>query len=217
MTFDECEFSKVLNLRFYTERDTQMRCDLRASTATTSLLSWERLSNLNRRLFLARLCSSSRPHSKLTLFSSYRSLICFAIVMNACSTLVAFFAEVSKKGIDSWLAKSYRLSQSYIGGLEVHHLLLDQVALIAHQELIDPLGRVPVNLLKPLLDVIESFLVSDVVDYDDAVGASVVRRRDRSESLLSSRIPLCQPMRYNLQLDRLSFQLDRSDFLSRQT
>lgn len=30
------------------------------------------------------------------------------MVKNACSTLVAFFAEVSKNGIDSWSANSYK-------------------------------------------------------------------------------------------------------------
>lgn len=37
---------------------------------------------------------------------AHRSLICLAIVKNACSTLVAFLAEVSKKGIESWSANS---------------------------------------------------------------------------------------------------------------
>jgi len=32
---------------------------------------------------------------------SHRSLICLAMVKKACSTLVAFFAEVSRKGIVS--------------------------------------------------------------------------------------------------------------------
>lgn len=36
----------------------------------------------------------------------YRSLICFAIVKNACSTFVAVFADVSRKGIFNWSANS---------------------------------------------------------------------------------------------------------------
>ena len=32
---------------------------------------------------------------------AHLSLICFAIVKNACSTLVAFFADVSRKGMAS--------------------------------------------------------------------------------------------------------------------
>lgn len=38
---------------------------------------------------------------------AYRSLICLAMVKNACSTFVAFLADVSKKGIESWSAKSW--------------------------------------------------------------------------------------------------------------
>jgi hypothetical protein len=39
---------------------------------------------------------------------AHRSLICLAMVKNACSTFVAFFADVSRNGIDSWSAKSCR-------------------------------------------------------------------------------------------------------------
>lgn len=35
-----------------------------------------------------------------------RFLISAAMVMNACSTLVAFFADVSRKGMPSWSAYS---------------------------------------------------------------------------------------------------------------
>jgi hypothetical protein len=38
---------------------------------------------------------------------AYRSLICFAMVRKTCSTFVEFFAEVSRKGIESWSANSY--------------------------------------------------------------------------------------------------------------
>lgn len=38
---------------------------------------------------------------------THLSLICLAIVKNACSTLVALFAEVSRKGMFSWSANSY--------------------------------------------------------------------------------------------------------------
>jgi hypothetical protein len=48
-------------------------------------------------------------------------------------------------------------------------------------------------------------LVSDVVDYNDAVSASVITRSDGSESLLAGCVP-------DLQLDCLAIQLDGSDF-----
>ena len=43
--------------------------------------------------------------------------------------------------------------------------------------------------LEPLLDVVEGLLVRDVVDHDDAVGASVVRRGDGPEPLLPGCVP----------------------------
>jgi hypothetical protein len=36
-----------------------------------------------------------------------RSLICFDMVKNACSTLVAFLADVSRKGMPSSSANAY--------------------------------------------------------------------------------------------------------------
>ena len=47
------------------------------------------------------------PRSMETLRETHRSLICLDIVKKACSTLVAFLAEVSRKGIPSWSANSY--------------------------------------------------------------------------------------------------------------
>ena len=38
---------------------------------------------------------------------AHRSLICFDMVKNACSTLVAFLADVSRKGIPSSSAKAW--------------------------------------------------------------------------------------------------------------
>lgn len=37
---------------------------------------------------------------------TYRSLICLAIVKKACSTFVAFLADVSRKGMFNWSANS---------------------------------------------------------------------------------------------------------------
>ena len=66
-------------------------------------------------------------------------------------------------------------------------------SLVADEELVDALGGVAVNLLEPLLDVGERVLVGDVVHDNDAVRASVVRRRDRAEALLPCRVPLFKP------------------------
>jgi hypothetical protein len=42
-----------------------------------------------------------QPKAVSIAFGAHRSLICLAIVKKACSTLVAFFAEVSRKGMFS--------------------------------------------------------------------------------------------------------------------
>jgi hypothetical protein len=81
-----------------------------------------------------------------------------------------------------------------------------QVALVAHEQLVDVLARVAVDLVQPLLDVGEGVPVGDVVDDDDAVGAAVVGRGDGAEALLPRRVP-------DLQLDGLGLQLDGADFL----
>lgn len=40
-------------------------------------------------------------------------------------------------------------------------------------------------------DVFEAFVISDVVNYDDAMGPSVVAVSDCTESLLPCGVPLC--------------------------
>ena len=53
-------------------------------------------------------------------------------------------------------------------------------------------------------DVGERFTGSDVVDYYDPMGASVISGGDRSEPLLTGRVP-------NLELDALPTDVDSSD------
>ena len=79
-------------------------------------------------------------------------------------------------------------------------------AFITDQQLIHPLRRVPVNLMKPLLNVVERLHHRHVVDYDDAMRAAAIAAGDRPEAFLPRRVP-------DLQLDRLALQLDRPDFL----
>lgn len=84
------------------------------------------------------------------------------------------------------------------------NLFVSQVGLVADQQLHHPTSSVAVNLLQPLLDVVEQLLVSDVVYNDDAVSATVVGGSNGTEPLLASGIP-------DLQLDGLTIQLDRTD------
>ena len=100
---------------------------------------------------------------------TYLSLICFAMVKNACSTLVAFLADVSRNGIDNWSAKSLnkyspmvsfvlkvsRLTRAYLRHTVLHHLLAGQVRLVSYEKLVYTLRGIAINLLEPLFDVRE--------------------------------------------------------------
>jgi len=74
---------------------------------------------------------------------------------------------------------------------------LGNVGLVAHQQLVDVLARVLVDLGEPPDDVVERRAVGHIVHDDDAVRAAVVSAADRAEALLARRVP-------NLQLDGFS-------------
>lgn len=69
-------------------------------------------------------------------------------------------------------------------------LLVSHIGLVADQQLVDALGGVAVDLLQPLLHVVERVHVGDIVDDADAVGAAVVRGCDGAEALLTGCVPL---------------------------
>mmetsp|Transcript_4228 Transcript_4228/g.9079 ORF Transcript_4228/g.9079 Transcript_4228/m.9079 type:complete len:283 (+) Transcript_4228:522-1370(+) len=97
-----------------------------------------------------------------------------------------------------------------LGSLRLDLPLGGEVALVAHEQLVHILRRVPIDLVQPRLHVLECLRVGRVVDDNDAVGAAVVAARNGTEALLPRRVP-------NLQLDRLAFKLDGPDFLGKQT
>lgn len=85
------------------------------------------------------------------------------------------------------------------------HLLVGHITLVADKQLVDTLGGIAINLLQPLLDVVERVCscqnlscqrcsrpthVCHVKDDADTVGAPVVGRRDGPEALLARRVPL---------------------------
>ena len=49
--------------------------------------------------------------------------------------------------------------------LVIHYFLCCQITLVAHQQLVDILICISINLIQPLLDIVETFLVCDIV-YD---------------------------------------------------
>ena len=125
---------------------------------------------------------------------------------------------------------------TYLGNCVLNDLLVRHIALVAYEELVDALGGVAVDLLQPLLDVVEAVHIGHIVDDADAVGTAVVGRGDGAEPFLAGGIPLsrstiCQwseprvcaciatareDAAYDLELHRLAIELDCSDFLPRQ-
>jgi hypothetical protein len=76
--------------------------------------------------------------------------------------------------------------------------------LVAHQQLVDVLRRVSVNLVQPLLHAEEGLHVCHVVHDDDAMRVAVVGGRDGVEPLLACSVP-------DLQLDCLPVEVDGAD------
>ena len=82
------------------------------------------------------------------------------------------------------------MTETYLRNCVLHDLLVRHIALVAYEQLVDTICSVSVNLLQPLLDVVERVHVRNIVDDADAMGASVVGRGDGSEAFLSRGIPL---------------------------
>ena len=78
------------------------------------------------------------------------------------------------------------------------------VTLVAQDHLLHVRAGVLLDVPDPVLDVVETLLVGDVVHQHDAHGAAVVGRRDRPEPLLTRRVP-------DLKFDLLSVQLNCAD------
>lgn len=79
---------------------------------------------------------------------------------------------------------------SYLCDGVLDDLLVRHIAFVAYEQLVDAIGGVAVDLLQPLLDVVERVHVGDIVDDADAVGAPVVGAGDGPEALLAGGIPL---------------------------
>lgn len=68
-----------------------------------------------------------------------------------------------------------RCKYPYLCNRVLDDLLVRHIALVAYEQLVDTLSSISVDLLQPLLDVVEAVHVGDIVDNADTVGASVVR------------------------------------------
>jgi hypothetical protein len=79
---------------------------------------------------------------------------------------------------------------SHLCDCVLDNLLVRHIALVSYEQLVDTLSGVPVDLLQPLLDVVEAVHIRDIVDDADAVGTPVVGRGDCAETFLAGGIPL---------------------------
>jgi hypothetical protein len=111
-----------------------------------------------------------------------------------------------------------------------YDFLVGHIAFVAHKQLVDAFGSIAINLLQPLLHVVEGFHVCYVIHDTDTVCTAVVGGCDSSETFLSCRIPLFSnrqkasknhivasaPAGFtnNLEFHSLAIQLDRPDFLA---
>ena len=57
----------------------------------------------------------------------------------------------------------------------LHGLLVFHITLVANQELVDAFRGVAVDLLKPLLDVVERVHVRHIINDADAMSSPIVR------------------------------------------
>jgi len=141
-------------------------------------------------------------------WEGFSSLGCGGLGLHSCLDLAGHGQE-SLLNIGGGLGRSLEEFNSkrvgeFLALLRRDDTLARQIGLIAHQKLVDVLGGVSINLVQPLLYIVEGFLVGDIVHDDNSVGAAVIRRCNGTESFLSGGIP-------DLELDRLSVQFDRSN------
>ena len=81
-------------------------------------------------------------------------------------------------------------------GARDNDVAVDLVADEQFHNLFAATGRVRVDLLQPSLEIIECRALGHVVHESDTLRTAIVRRRQRSETLLARRIPECQFQRF---------------------
>lgn len=97
---------------------------------------------------------------------------------------------MQSKQVNSLPERPWVSLETYLSNGVFHDLLVLHIALVSNEQLVNTLGSVPINLLEPLLHVVEGIHVGDIVNHADSMGAPVVRRCDGTESLLAGGVPL---------------------------
>ena len=90
--------------------------------------------------------------------------------------------------IKGWVDED--VEDAHLCDVVLDDLLVGHIALVTDEKLVNTLGSVAVDLLQPLLDVVERVHVGDIVDDADTVGTAVVRGCDGTEALLACSVPL---------------------------
>lgn len=83
---------------------------------------------------------------------------------------------------------------TYLSHCVFNDLLVFHIALVSDKELVDAFSGVAIDLLKPLLHIVERVHVGNIVDDTDSMSTTVVRRSDCPETFLARSIPLERPL-----------------------
>jgi hypothetical protein len=98
------------------------------------------------------------------LATSHCGLTCHP-VLNFCShghESLFYISSIFGTGLQEWDA--YLISKS-LSSLVVNNLFGGQVRLVAHKQLVHILTSISVNLIQPLLHIVETLLVCDIIDH----------------------------------------------------
>ena len=72
----------------------------------------------------------------------------------------------------------------------LHDLFILHITLVTHKQLVDTLGGIAIDLLEPLLHIVEGIHVSNIIHDADTMSTSIVRRSNGAEPLLARSVPL---------------------------
>ena len=89
-----------------------------------------------------------------------------------------------------------------------HGALVLQIALVSYQDSCNVVLGVLLNLTHPGVDSVERIAVSNVVNHNDTMGALVVTRCNRLESLLASSVPDLQLADLLVDVDGANLEVD---------
>jgi hypothetical protein len=79
---------------------------------------------------------------------------------------------------------------THLSNSVLHDLLIFHVALVPNEELAHSFSGVAIDFMQPLLDVVEGFHISHVINYAYAISSPVIGRSDSPKAFLSGSIPL---------------------------